>query len=238
MTTSHTSARRIVPIATLMLSFTLIGCTHNQFGSIEPNFDVTHPAERHPILVSEKPTSMSVAVARGSAGLTPKARADVLAFAQRARSGDARDSRLVVAAPSGSGNEIAAMNAVQEIRELLVDNGFTEASVSVEAYQADREGQPPVRLSYMRYVAEGPDCGHWPTNLAWEPKNNPMPNLGCANQRNLAAAVVNPGDLIGPRTVTARPGERRDVIWDKYQKGEDTTSKKSEDQRTSTRSQN
>ncbi len=40
----------------------------------------------------------------------------------------------------------------------------------------------PVRVSYLRFVAEGPVCGAWPTNLAFEPNNLPYPNFGCANQ--------------------------------------------------------
>ncbi|MBX9925144.1 MAG: CpaD family pilus assembly protein [Hyphomicrobiaceae bacterium] len=229
-----TAIRRLSPIAAALLSVSLIGCTHEHFAKVDPNFDLIHPAERHPILVSQKPSTLSVSVAKGSSGLTPKTRAELLSFAQRYRAGDAGDSKLVVAAPSGSGNEIAAMHAVQEIRGLLVDNGFAESSVTVEAYNADHEAQPPVRVSYMRYVAEGPECGHWPTNLAWEPNNLPMPNLGCANQRNLAAMVQNPGDLIGPRATTARSNERRDEVWQRYQKGQPTASQKNEDGRVST----
>lgn len=227
-------ARTTVPLAAALMSVTLIGCTHEHFGKVDPNFDLIHPAERHPILVSQKPSTLSVGVAKGSSGLSPKSRGDVLAFAQKYRAGDAGDSKLLVAAPSGSGNEIAAMHAVQEIRALLVDNGFAESSISVEAYNADHEAQPPVRVSYMRYVAEAPECGHWPTNLAWEPNNLPMPNMGCANQRNLAAMVQNPADLLGPRAMTARAGERRDVVWDRYVKGQNTASQKNEDGRVST----
>jgi pilus assembly protein CpaD len=187
--------------------------------------------------VSQKPSTLSVGVARGSSGLTPKARADVLSFAHRYQA-NAGESRLIIAAPSGSGNEVAAMNAVQEIRELLVENGHPATAVTVEAYHADTEAQPPVRVSYMRYIAEGPECGHWPTNLAYEPNNMPMHNIGCANQRNLAAMVVNPGDLLGPRAMTARAGERRDQVWDKYQKGQQTASQKNEDGRVSTQGGN
>ena len=68
-------------------------------------------------------------------------------------------------------------------------------------------------------------------------QNLPMANIGCANQRNLAAMIANPADLLGPRTATPRAGERRDVIWDKYQKGETTASAKNEDGRVSTRAQ-
>jgi pilus assembly protein CpaD len=38
--------------------------------------------------------------------------------------------------------------------------------------------------------------------------------------------VANPEDLIRPRGETPRPGERRDVVWGKYVKGEPTISKR------------
>jgi pilus assembly protein CpaD len=48
--------------------------------------------------------------------------------------------------------------------------------------------------------------------------------MGCATQRNLAAAVANPEDLIRPRGETPRPGERRDTVWSKYVAGQSTIS--------------
>ena len=58
-----------------------------------------------------------------------------------------------------------------------------------------------------------------------------MVNFGCANQRNFAAQVANPADLIGPRAMTPAPGERRDVVWGKYVKGESSISDKKSDER-------
>jgi len=58
-----------------------------------------------------------------------------------------------------------------------------------------------------------------------DPQNMPWPNMGCATQRNFAAMVANPEDLLHPRGETPRPGERRDVVWDKYVAGEVTGSK-------------
>jgi pilus assembly protein CpaD len=43
--------------------------------------------------------------------------------------------------------------------------------------------------------------------------------------------VANPGDLLGPRTESDRPGERRDTAWDKYVRGESTASKKTDDEK-------
>lgn len=231
-------ASRLFAIAAVAAgSMALIGCSTSDINTAtSPNFSLVHPAQRHPIMVSQKPNTMSVAVARGSSGLSPKARADLLDFAARFRM-DAGNSRLVILAPSGSANEVAAMNAVQQIRGLLIDNGFAQSSVSVEAFEAVAEREPPVKVSYLRYEAEGPECGLWPTNVAYEPNNMTMPNLGCANQRNLASMVVNPADLVTPRSETQRPSERRDVVWDKYVKGQTTASEKNEDGKVSTRSQ-
>ena len=48
----------------------------------------------------------------------------------------------------------------------------------------------------------------------------PYWNLGCANQRNLAAMVDNPADLVQPRGETPAYTARRSVAIDKYRKGE------------------
>jgi len=222
--------------AILAIAAALAGCSHEEMARKTPNFDLVQPAQRHPILVSQQPSNLTLQVPKGSSGLSPRERADLLEFAQHYRASDAGDSRLVIQAPSGSGNEAAAMQAVQQVRALLADNGYSDSAISVEAYQADHRADAPVKVSYMRYVAEAPECGHWPTNVAYEPDNLPMADLGCSNQKNLAAMVANPADLVGPRTMTPRSSERRDVVWDKYQKGDITDSKKSQDGNVSTSS--
>jgi pilus assembly protein CpaD len=194
------------------------------------------PSQRHPIIVSQQPQTMEMRIASSSRGLTPLQRADLLEFTDHAKASDAGNSRLVISAPGGSANEVAAMYAVGQIRQILSDNGFPDASIAVEGYRAGEARDAPVRVSYLRFVAEGPVCGAWPTNLAFEPNNLPYPNFGCANQKNLAAMVANPADLLGPRTESDRPSERRDVVWDNYVRGESTTAKKSEDERVQVKS--
>ena len=213
------------------------GCSKELIDVHSPGFNLSQPAQRHPILVSEKPTTLSVVVPKGSSGLAPKARADLLDFASRSRASDAGDSRMIIQAPSGSANEVAAMNAVQQIRGILFDSGYNESGITVEAFDAGGDQAPAVTVSYTRFVAQGPECANWAVNVAYEPQNLPMTNAGCANQRNLAAMVANPADLLGPRSMTPRSGERRDVTWEKYQKGTKTASEKNEDGRVSTRSQ-
>jgi len=126
---------------------------------------------------------------------------------------------------------VSAMYAVGEVRSLLADQGFSEATISVEAYDAEGTREPPIRVSYLRYVAEAPPCGDWSTNLADEPMNLPYPNFACAGQHNFAAMVANPADLLGPRSETARSSERRDQVWSRYVAGKPTGATKSSDER-------
>ena len=136
----------------------------------------------------------------------------------------------MIAVPSGTPNESAAVRAVGDIRQLITAYGFSEANVAIEPYH-DRDAGAPVRLSYLRYVAEGPECGRWTSNLAEDPRNLPYPNFGCAQQRNLAAQIANPADLLGPRTMEPADAERRAVVFDKYRQGRSTGAEKSQDER-------
>jgi pilus assembly protein CpaD len=183
-------------------------------------------------MVSQEPSILKVSVARGSQGLTPQQRAEVVEFTSKYRSSDAGNSRLVVSVPSGAPNEVAAMNAAEDVRQLLLQGGFPESAIAVEAYHEDSGAQPPLRIAYMRYVAKGPECGHdWSENLANNTQNVGQPNFGCAEQRNLAAMVANPADLLGPRTMGDRYADRRDKVMENYAKGEPTGAKKSEDEK-------
>ncbi|MGD9670502.1 MAG: CpaD family pilus assembly protein [Hyphomicrobiaceae bacterium] len=232
-TASSTTGSALRLIGACGLAVMLAACKHGDDGSRVAGWSLVDPSEQHPILVSQKPSTLSLHVARGSYGLSPAQRSDVLDFATRYRMSDTGNSRMVIAAPSGSKNEIAALQAVHQIRSILADLGYGDAAIAVEPYQAGN-GSAPVRVSYMRYVAEAPECGIWPTNLAHDPGNAPYANFGCATQRNFAMQVANPADLLGPRTMTDRSSERRDVVFGKYIRGDTTASKKTEDERVRT----
>lgn len=237
--TRHAKSHWVAPLKSLtligasMLALGLAGC-RDQDPTRVAGWTLVDPAERHPILVSQQPTTLSVRVARGSYGLNPQQRADVLEFADRYRAADAGNSRLVISAPGGSANEASSMHAVDEIRALLSDRGFAESSIVVEAYHAEGDASAPVRVSYLKFVAEAPQCGLWPTNLATEPQNLPYPNFGCATQRNFAAQIANPADLLGPRSETDRDSRRRDAVLGKYIEGASSATKKVDDEKVQT----
>lgn len=222
-----------------LLALSLAGCKtlDSEPGAHVAGWTIVDPTQRHPIMVSQQPSTMNVRVARGAEGLTPAQKGQVATFLERYRAADAGNSKLVIAVPSGTPNESAAVRAVGDIRQLITAYGFSEANVAIEPYR-DREAGAPVRLSYLRYVAEGPECGRWTTNLADDARNLPYPNFGCAQQRNLAAQIANPADLLGPRTVEPADAERRAVVFDRYRQGRSTGAEKSQDERIQVKTSN
>ncbi|MEO1207524.1 MAG: CpaD family pilus assembly protein [Pseudomonadota bacterium] len=230
MSKSKSGAKLLIAVS--LTAIALTGCRHLENpGTKVAAWNLVDASQRHPILVSEQPTEMDLHVRRGQHSLTPHQRAQVLSFVQHFRASDSGNGRIIIAAPSGSANEVAGMHAVKDLRNLIAEEGIADADMVVEAYSTGKSSSPPIKLSFLRYVAEAPQCGHFPTNLASEPGNLPYPNFGCATQRSLAAQIANPADLLEPRTMTARSSERRDVTWNRYVKGEISAAEKSDDER-------
>ena len=154
------SASRPVLVLTALAALGLAGCEHiEQRPSLSAGWSLLDASQRHPILVSQEPHKTSVRVSRNSAGLTPAQRNEVAEFFARYRAQDAGNSKVAISVPSGTVNEVAAMHAVADMRPILAAQGFNEASVSIEPYYSSGDPQPPVRISYLKYVAEGPECG-------------------------------------------------------------------------------
>jgi pilus assembly protein CpaD len=150
----------------------------------------------------------------------------VLAFAQTWKK-DATGG-IIIDQPSGTSNQLAANEAVREARSILAAAGVPLYAVAVRPYQPkNRVAIATIRLNYPKITAEAGPCGLWPADLgpSYEPQhfeNKPYWNLGCAHQRNLAAMVDNPADLVQPRGESSPSAARRSVVMDKYRKGEAT----------------
>jgi pilus assembly protein CpaD len=223
-------------ISTIVLSFlTLVISACGKHSQREvASWMVQHdPAKRHPISIEKKEVVLDLPVPPGSYGLTHNQKSDLVNFAYRFRH-QGRGGVLLVRTPSGGKNEIAAMRALDDVRRVLSKAGLPKHDISYEAYHGSyKAGSSPIRVSFLNHVAVGPECGDWNESLARDAQNRPYRNLGCASQRNLAAMVDNPRDLVEPRGLTPRSSERRDAVWDKYVKGEPTSAEKSDDEKTS-----
>lgn len=216
---------RLAVASTIALLLTACKLTEDP-GAHVAGWTLVDARQRHPIMVAEQPADLAVRVPRGSGGLSPQQHAQVYDFINHYKTRDAGNARIMIEVPSGSANEVAAMRTAGDLRHLVQTFGIADASIMVRPYRAGAHGEPPIRMSYTRYVAEAPECGHWPTNLSQDPRNLPYPNFGCATQRNLAAQISNPSDLLGPRTMEPGSAERRDTVWNSYVKGESTIAKK------------
>jgi pilus assembly protein CpaD len=218
-------------LASLLVTTALTGCRDYNDGRLVTWEQPMTVQERHPIVVDQERQVLALSVGKGATGLTNGQKDEVADFlgAWRGMGG----GRITISAPSGSSNEAAAYHAVADLRQILKGAGVPDAAISVDAYH-DGGGKPPVNLSFVGYVAKGPECGHWPTNLAEEKQNVNYYNFGCAHQHNLAAMVANPRDLVEPRAMTARSSERRDTAWRDYVRGKSTISETQEEEKAGT----
>jgi pilus assembly protein CpaD len=181
---------------------------------------------RHPIAVREGKQTLTVFIGDRRGGLTPLQRTEVAGLA----SGWRREATggFVIEIPVGGANERAATSVSREIRAVLAANGVPGHSIEIRPVPT----QDPVRLgtirvNYPKMVAETGSCGLWPEdlgptmNVAYN-SNRPHWNHGCATQRNFAAQVAEPADLVQPRAETPILTSRRATVFDKYRKGEAT----------------
>lgn len=217
--TVHGGARLMV------VAFALIagGCQHDPV--VTSSFYPTDYRDRHPIAITERPRSVDIYIGTGRGGLTAAQRAQVAAFGGAWRREG--NGLLAIGVPHGTPNEAASKATVREVSSVLHSAGVPPKAISVRPY---RPAAPieigPVRLNFPVMRAEAGPCGEWPDDLgptanpnAWE--NNPYWNFGCATQRNLAAVVVDPADLVEPRPETAPFAARRSTVVDKYRQGLD-----------------
>lgn len=138
----------------------------------------------------------------------------------------AAEARLIVInAPTGGANGEVAGRMAMAVRERLVAMGAPPAKVRVMGYDAAGAPAAPLRVGFLRYTAQVPQCGGW-ENITATAANKVYENFGCAVTANIAAQVANPEDLLGPRDMTPADAGRRATVLDKYRKGEVTSSAK------------
>lgn len=71
-------------------------------------------------------------------------------------------------------------------------------------------------MQFPIYVALADECGTWKDRPEFTPVNENTYNFGCATQRNIAAMVVNPRDLVDAEASTGRLAARSDNVVGKY----------------------
>jgi pilus assembly protein CpaD len=183
---------------------------------------------RHPIAVEEADRSIVIFVGHARGGLSAPQRADVMGLARIwVREGT---GAIVADVPVDTPNARAAASAFREIRALLAAGGVPPHGITLRHYRPDDPRTlATIRLSYPRIAAVAGPCGLWPEDLGPSllndrySQNKQYYNFGCAYQRNLAAMIDNPSDLEQPRSETPAYTVRRTAGFEKYRKGDSTT---------------
>lgn len=215
-TTEHRSrtGRRLLLIASLAA---LLGGCYQQ-----PEIYPVDYRERHPITLQQGRHTVEVFLGPNRGGLNPSQRADVLSFAQNWR----RDatSGVVIDVPRGGRINRAAADSLRDIKSILAASGVPRRAMYVRHHPST--SLPSIKINYSKLVADAGPCGLWPHDLGPGADirtyngNRPYWNLGCATQRNLAAMVDNPADLVQPRGETPAYEARRSVAIDKWVHGQ------------------
>jgi pilus assembly protein CpaD len=183
---------------------------------------------RHPIAVTEADRSIVVFVGTGRGGMTAAQRADVMGMAQTwLREGT---GGITIDMPTGTPNARSAHETLREIQAMIAAAGVPPRAVSVRQYTPpDPLHMAAIRLNYPKIAATAGPCGLWPDDLGPSYKNSSWfdnksyYNFGCAHQRNLAAMVDEPSDLVQPRAESPAYTMRRNVAFKKYRDGQSTT---------------
>jgi pilus assembly protein CpaD len=215
-------------VALVGLSIALGACVHTDevetVGSVAPN----DYRLRHPIAIQEANRSIDIFIGNSRGGLTAAQRTDVMGLAETwLREGTGAINAEV---PTGTPNARAAADSFREIRATLAAAGVPARGIIVRNYHPDDPRQfSTIRLNYSKITAVAGPCGVWPDDLGPSInnpgyfENKPYYNFGCAYQRNMAAMVDNPADLVQPRPETPPYTARRVMAYEKYKKGTPTT---------------
>jgi pilus assembly protein CpaD len=212
--------------ATALLLLGLAACKHNPETTGIVDTSPTDYRQRHPIAIKEGERTVDLFIGRARGGLSPAQRADVAGFAyawKREATGG-----IIIDVPAGTENTHAAHESLADVRSILVASGVPADAIVTRPYRpADPRILATIKLNYPKMTASAGPCGLWPRDLGPSAdrtynENHPYWNLGCASQRNLAAMVENPADLVQPRGETPAYSGRRSTVLDKYRKGEST----------------
>lgn len=215
VTARISTAGRMSAAAVFLGISTLLGSCANPDGMTTSSLPDDYRT-RHPIVVGEAEKAIDIPIAAGDQGLT-RGQSEVIAgFASNYLSSSKGIIRIVT--PQGSINSGAAAAAAGDIRRLLVRMGVPKNRILHTGYEARGYGYAaPVRLSYVAITAQVGPCGEWPADLTLNTvENKNYHNFGCASQRNLAAQMANPNDLLGPRRMTPADAEQRGQAIERY----------------------
>ena len=184
-----------------------------------PNPGFADGSRNHPIAVEPSYQSLKVDYAPADHGVTSGDAARLEAFVDDYRVHGS--GSIAVSAPAGMNSAAAAGFFAQRINEM----GVSRDHILVSSHDAIG-GDLRVEINYVSYIAHADTCGDWSEDLSFTMENDTPKNFGCSVQRNIAAQVADPRDLLGPRPMDDGDGRRRQAVVTNYDQGKPTSAEK------------
>jgi len=180
---------------------------------------------RHPITITETQHTLEIFVGSNRGELTESQRASLAEFAANWK--HEATGGVIVDFPVGSSNQRAAAEIMPAIHSILTAGGVPPGAIRVRGYHPPPGTLATIHVIYPKIGAQAGPCGIWPEDIGPSAnrsyfENEPPWNQGCAIQRNLAAMVDNPADLVEPRAETPPYEMRRTTVMNKYRAGDKT----------------
>ncbi|WP_374383331.1 CpaD family pilus assembly protein [Dongia sp.] len=118
---------------------------------------------------------------------------------------------------ANSANDPLAQSFASDVTQVLTSRGVPPQAIQL-TYATDPNSAKYGRavMQFPIYVALADECGTWKDRPEFTPVNETTYNFGCATQRNIAAMVVNPRDLVDAEASTGRLAARGDNVVGKY----------------------
>ena len=226
MITSRRGSAAAALRAAIVTGFGLLVCACQTDQKITAAPDVPYDYRlRHPITITEAERTLQIFIGSNRGELSAEQRAELLAFAQTWK--QEATGGVLIDLPTGTVNEGAAAGALREIQSILAATGVPPKAMMVRSYPANARTLATIRITYPKITAQAGPCGMWPEDIGPTYnrdyfENKPNWNFGCASQRNLAAMVENPSDLVQPQHETPAYTMRRTKVMQKYRDGQST----------------
>jgi pilus assembly protein CpaD len=183
--------------ASLALAAGLAACDrHIVTSSISDDY-----RQRHAIGLTRANETLEVFTGRNGGRLDNRQAEDVRGFARDYMQHGEGPLVAYLPAGGGDGNVNAGLAA---IRAALAGGGAS-GRLHIAHYQAEQAQVAPIKLTYARLKAgtathcSYADTDAVPVTYKASNANSPPYNFGCSYQKNLAAQVADPRDLVRPR---------------------------------------
>jgi pilus assembly protein CpaD len=172
----------------------------NQRGDVTSTIPADY-RQRHPIVLTQGNETLDIFVGHVSGRLDRRQQEDVRAFARDYMQNG--QGPLIAYLPTG-GHTAGVSQGLNGIRQALAGGGAS-GRLQIAHYQGPGGNAAPIKLAFAKLKAETTTrCGYenqdiQPSRLSTNILNESPHNFGCTYQKNLAAQVADPRDLVRPR---------------------------------------